>query len=102
VYFSGVDSLHRKSDSERFSGLNSVALVILLMVQIGYDVTIRSRSAMFLMLATAAGTWLLFTYYTCDLTARMTARKVNLAMTHFLDTRERMNRGKLLFGQKAN
>lgn len=72
----GLDTLHREEDSEKFNGLNGIALVLLIMIQIGYDVTIKSHSGMMLLIVTAAGTWLIFTYYTSELTAKMTARDV--------------------------
>jgi hypothetical protein len=47
------------------------------MVQIGYNITVKSSSGMLLLLITSAVTWIIFTYYTSNLTARMTARDVS-------------------------
>jgi hypothetical protein len=75
--------LHHEGDSEEFGLLNGFALVVLLLLQIGYDVSASSASAKILILVSSALTWLLFSYYTCDLTARMTSGPPKLSIRNF-------------------
>jgi hypothetical protein len=77
--------MHDKDDPEQFNTLNGVALVMLYMMQIGYEVTLSSFSSKLLLFVTCAGTWLLFTYYTSDLTARMTSGPPTNSIKSFHD-----------------
>ena len=66
---SGVNNFHFPSDSERFGLLNGMALSVILFMQLSYNVCIRSASAKFIFLPGCLFAYLLFTYYTSELTA---------------------------------
>ena len=66
---SGVNNFHHPSDSERFGLLNGMALSVILLMQLSYDVCIRSASAKLVFLPGCFFAYLLFTYYTSELTA---------------------------------
>ena len=68
---SGVNNFHHPTDSERFGLLNGMALSVILLMQLSYDVCIRSASAKLVFLPGCFFAYLLFTYYTSELTAGM-------------------------------
>jgi hypothetical protein len=80
--------MHHEKDSEKFGILNGVSLVMLMIMQIGYKVSIKTFSAKFLLLTTCATTWIIFTYYTSDLTARMTSGPADIPIKSFHDVKE--------------
>jgi ABC-type amino acid transport substrate-binding protein len=82
---SGENLLHRSDDPEAFSLFNSVALSMLLLMQLDYGVVIRSLSAKILFLISGLSTYLIFTYYTSDLTARMTSGPPPVSIGSFQD-----------------
>ncbi len=50
-----------------------MAVSTLLVMQLSYDICARTLSSKILFLATALMAYLIYTYYTSDLTARMTS-----------------------------
>ncbi len=61
-------------DSEDFTLFDSVAMNGLMVLQIDYAaIALRSLSSKVLFMFAAFMSYLVFTYYTCDLTARMTS-----------------------------
>jgi hypothetical protein len=80
--------MHHEKDSEKFGILNGISLVMLIIMQIGYTVLIENFSAKILLLATCATTWIIFTYYTSDLTARMTSGPADIQIKSFPDVKE--------------
>jgi hypothetical protein len=86
---SGENVLHSSSDPESFSFLNGVALSILMLMQLDYGVVIRTLSAKILFLLSGLSTYLIFTYYTSDLTARMTSGPQAVTISSFQDVIDR-------------
>jgi hypothetical protein len=80
--------MHHEKDSEKFGILNGISLVMLMIMQIGYKVSIENFSAKSLLLTTCATTWIIFTYYTSDLTARMTSGPADIPIKSFHDVKE--------------
>jgi ABC-type amino acid transport substrate-binding protein len=85
----GMNNFHRFSDSESFTMLNSAALSALLLFQLSYNVLIKSKSAMILLLLSSLATYIIFSYYTCDLTARMTSGPPDVPIRSFQDVLDR-------------
>ena len=88
---SGVNNFHYPSDSERFGLLNGMALSVILLMQLSYDVCIKSASAKLVFLPGCLFAYLLFTYYTSELTAGTQQRPLSLngitdTVTHTLPT----------------
>ncbi len=73
ISISGMNRFHSPDDSEAFSLLNSLAVSGLLVLQLGYNVILNSPSAKMLFMFDCFMSYLIYTYYTCDLTARMTS-----------------------------
>ena len=65
----GVENFHHFSDSERFGLLNGVALSVILLMQLSYDVRIKSASAKLIFLPGCFFTYILFAFYDSELTA---------------------------------
>ncbi len=81
----GVNQFHKPKDPEMFSVLNGLAAGALQVLQIGYNLCLESQSAKILFLALSFMSYLIFAYYTCDLTARMTSRPPSVAIRSFHD-----------------
>ena len=68
----GRAKFHGYNDSEVFSVSNSLALSFGLLIQSPYAVETSKMSSRILYLSISFSTLLLFTYYTCDMTSRLT------------------------------
>ncbi len=73
ISFAGMDAFHDSRDPERFTFLNGLAVNLLFLIQMGYSVVAFSLSSRILLFASGLMAYLVFSYYTCDLTARMTS-----------------------------
>jgi hypothetical protein len=73
ISFSQVNDFHAPDDSEDFTFFNGVALTILCFLQLSYEVVTHSVSAKIIYLTTGLFTYLIWSYYESDLTARMTS-----------------------------
>ena len=82
---SGINKFHRQTDTESFGLLNSMALSVILAIQLSYDVIVSSTSARIMYLAGSIMAYLLFSYYECDLTARMTTASAKENIRNFQD-----------------
>ena len=82
---SGVNKFHEYSDSESFGLLNSIALSVILAIQLSYNVIVNSTSARIIYLVGSIMAYLLFSYYECDLTARMTTASAKDDIRNFQD-----------------
>ncbi len=85
----GACRFHAAADPEHFSLLNGLAVCTLLLFQLSYDMTLASASAKILVLSASHLTFLIFTYYTCDLTARMTSGPAPFEIRSFRDVIDR-------------
>ena len=83
VRVSRVNRFHPQDDPENFGLLNSVALVATMIMQLTYEVGVRSGSARVLFYVTSISAYLMFAYYTCDLTARMTSGPAQVPIRSF-------------------
>ncbi len=91
IRVAGVENLHSPQDSETFGVVNGLGLIGLMFLQLEYQIRYTYRkckstpltincpfskdrlSTRVLFLFTAGITYLLFAYYNCDLTSRMTS-----------------------------
>ena len=64
------------TDSEKFTMLDSLALSLGLLIQNAYAIEMCKMSSRILYLAIWASTLVLFAYYTCDMTSRLTGPSV--------------------------
>jgi hypothetical protein len=70
INFTGINSFHTDHDSEQFKILNSLGLTLLMLVQTSYTVMVKSFSAKMLFFFAGIAFFLIYSYYTADLTAR--------------------------------
>ena len=82
---SGVNKFHEYQDSESFGLLNSMALSVILAIQLSYNVIVNSLSARIIYLTGSIIAYFLFSYYECDLTARMTISSEKDDIRNFQD-----------------
>ena len=68
----GRANFHGNTDSEEFTVSNSLALSLGLLIQNSYSVETSKASSRILYIAISASTLVLFAYYTCDMTSRLT------------------------------
>ena len=68
----GRANFHGNIDSEEFTVSNSLALSLGLLIQNSYAVETSKMSSRILYLAISVSTLVLFAYYTCDMTSRLT------------------------------
>ena len=59
-----------------------------LFLQLGSELSVRGRAAKTVLLASALGLNLVFFYYTCDLTAKMTCSPSKLDIGSFQDIKD--------------
>jgi hypothetical protein len=85
IDYSGVNSFHIAVDSEKFTILNSLSLTALLLVQLGYNVITANMSSRILFFITGISTYVIYNFYTSDLTARMTSGPPDIAINSFQD-----------------
>ena len=81
----GNNRFHELIDSEEFGFLNSVALSVLLLIQLSYHVIVKSLPARIIYLVGSLVAYVLFSYYECDLTAQMTVVGVRDDLRNFQD-----------------
>ncbi len=75
-YFAGTAEsrkLHKRNDPEEFYPLNTLAFNGLWVLQLGNDPNMMSYAGRILYMAAQFFAFMIWTYYTCDLTAKMTA-----------------------------
>ena len=68
----GMANFHGTNDSEEFTSSNSLALSLGMLIQKSYTIEMCKISSRILYLAISASTLILFAYYTCDMTSRLT------------------------------
>ncbi len=69
----GGNRFHAVGDPEKFGLSNGLAVCALLVLQLSYNIVMDSLSSRLIFLFAGFMAYLMFTYYTCDLTARMTS-----------------------------
>lgn len=75
IDYSGMNSMHDKFDSEKFTLMNGLGLSLTFFRQIYYDVNIKSQSTRILFFLSAITAYLLYIHYTAHLTATSTTAK---------------------------
>ena len=68
-----INHFHDKSDSEPFGFLNALSLALQLLIQRDYPITKKSISTRLLFITFCFTSFLLFSFYTADLTSLMTS-----------------------------
>ena len=81
----GANKFHDSSDSESFGILNSMALSVILAIQLSYNVIVNSPSARIIYLTGSLMAYILFSYYESDLTAQMTTSSAKDEVRNFQD-----------------
>ena len=71
IRITGVEIFHDHNDSERFGFLNAISLNLQLLIQKDYQITKESSSTKFLFLTFCLTSFLLFSFYSADLTSLM-------------------------------
>ena len=66
----------------------SLSVMARLFLQLGSELSVRGRAAKTVLLASALGLNLVFFYYTCDLTAKMTCSPSKLDIGSFQDIKD--------------
>ena len=89
IQMSGINDFHKPNDSENFGIFNSLALPVILLMQLNYNVTVETVSAKVVLLSASLGLHLIFAYYTSDLTARMTSGPSPVPIRSFQDVLDR-------------
>ena len=82
---SGNNHFHKVNNSEEFCFLNSVALSAILLIKLSYEVMIKSIPARIIYLVGSLVAYVLFSYYECDLTAKMTIMGASDDVKNFQD-----------------
>ena len=72
INYSGMNNMHDKFDSEKFTMINGLGLSLTFFRQIYYDVNIICKSTRILFFMSALSTYLLYIHYTAYLTAAST------------------------------
>ena len=74
--------------ANRNSVAQSFTLMTRLFLQLGYEITLKRRASRALLLSSAVALNLIFIYFSCDLTARMTSAPPKISITSFDDVKE--------------
>lgn len=80
-----IDNFHAKDDPETFGFLNAISLNILIVVQKDYSITKESLSTRILFLTFCISSFVLFSFYTADLTSLMTSGSAPSPLRSFKD-----------------
>ena len=86
---SGVNRFHSMSDSEAFGPLQSVGFTAMMLMQLSYNVSIRSTSAKILFMSCSIFAYIIFTFFACDLIAGMTTGPKEVPVKSFQDVLDR-------------
>ncbi len=84
-YFNTFQSLHEKEDPESFGLTNSIAVGGLFLIEACYPMVTKLLSTRIAFFTSALFAYMIFSYYTCDLTARMTASPPDVPIRGFED-----------------
>ena len=82
---SGIDKFHSASDSEPFGPLQSVGLTAMTLMQLSYNISIKSTSARVLFISCTIFAYIMFTFFACDLIAGMTTGSKEVPIKSFQD-----------------
>ena len=82
---SRTNHFHNDWDPESFGLLNSVALSVILAMQLSYNVIVTSTSARIIYLSGSIMAYILFSYYESDLTAQLTTVSAKINIRNFQD-----------------
>ena len=80
-----INHFHEDSDSEPFGLLNSIALSVILAIQLSYNVVLKSTSARIIYLSGSIMAYVLFSNYEAGLTAELTTVGAKLNIRNFQD-----------------
>ena len=86
---SGVNRFHSPSDIEPFGLLQSVGLTTMTLIQLSYNVSIKSTSAKILFISSSIFSYIIFTFFACDLIAGMTIGSEEVPISSFQDVLDR-------------
>ena len=82
---SGTNDLYQRDDSEGFSIINGIGVAVMFILQQTYTICLKSASSRILFVTGAFGSYLIFAYYSADLTAMMTLGPQPLSVKSFSD-----------------
>ena len=86
---SGVNRFHSPSDIETFGPLQSVGFTTMTLIQLSYNASIKSNSARILFMSSSIFSYIIFTFYACDLIAGMTIGSEEVPINSFKDVLDR-------------
>ena len=85
---SGIDNPHREPDSEHFGFTNSIGLAMMLLMQLSYQISTKAMSTRVIFYTASISLFVIYSYFACDLTARMTAGPAAVPIQSFQDVLE--------------
>ena len=85
ISLSGIDNLHRQPDSEPFGFTNSIGIAMMFLMQLSYQISTKAMSTRVIYYTASISMFAIYSYYACDLTARMTAGPAATPIRNFQD-----------------
>ena len=85
---SGIDNFHINPDSEHFGFTNSIGLSMMLLMQLTYQISTKAMSTRVIFYTASISLFIIYSYFACDLTARMTAGPAAVPIRNFQDVLE--------------
>lgn len=85
IGLSGIDNLHKQPDSERFGFTNSIGISMMFLMQLGYQISTKAMSTKVIYYTASVSMFCFYSYFACDLTARMTAGPAATPIRNFQD-----------------
>ena len=85
ISISEINHFHEDTDSESFGLLNSMALSVILAIQLSYNAVVKSISARIMYLSGSFMAYVLFSYYEAVLTAELTTVGAKFNIRNFQD-----------------
>ena len=83
-----IDHLHDLDDSEPFGILNALAMNLLHLGQLGYPLSKNTLTSRVLLLSSCLSSFILYSFYTADLTSLMTSGSKSYSIRSFHDAYE--------------
>ena len=81
----GFENFHHEADSESFGFLNAISVNLLHLGLLSYPILYQSRTSRILCLSSCFSTFVLFSFYTADLTSLMTSGSSGDTIKSFQD-----------------
>ena len=84
----GIHNHHSQPDSEHFGITNSIGIAMMFLMQLTYKISAKAMSTKVIIYTASISMFVIYSYFGCDLTARMTVGPAATPIKNFKDVLE--------------